>query len=390
MSLTKRFLFSLVSVALFFGALELILRLHDFAFYYNFNADLLGMPLLDLTRLRRVANPTVSFDPRVFWRFKPDQILSDPQVYRRPVVINNRGFRGTAFTAQKPDGVFRILCLGDSTTFGWSVADDETYPHELGILLNKRHPKGRFQVLNLGVTGYTSLQGRELFLGEAADYEPDLVLFAFGPNDRLPALRSDAEHLAAGTWKISSLQVALSRSQVYKLLRAGVIYLERRRQGLSLDSRTLLPRLKRKVSPEEFAANAAAVKQRAQELGADFILLNVDFPSLPMDHNYANLQQEAQTAGVPLSSAWRQWDTSQTAADLARELKVPLLDLRELFRQELDRRREGGGKLPDPEWSALMIDNGHPNAEGHRVIARSLVPLVESTARFQRYLEESP
>ena len=390
MSLRKRLCFSLLVTVLFFGGLEMVLRLHDFAFYYNFNADLLGLPLLDLSRLRRVANPTVTFDPRVFWRFKPNQLLSDPEVYRRPVLLNNLGFRGAGFTPQKPAGVFRIACLGDSATFGWSVGDDETYPYELEEFLEERHPGLHFQVLNLGVTGYTSLQGRELFLGEAAAFAPDLVLFAFGPNDRLPALQSDAEHLFAGTWKISPVQVFLSRFQVYKLLRAGVIYLERRRQGLSLDSRTILPRLKRKVSPEEFAENAAAVKRRADQLGAGFILLNVDFPSLPRDHNYSNLKQEAAKAGVSLPPAWSQWDTSQKAAAIARELEAPELDLRELFRHELSRRRAEGEKLPDPDWFALMIDNGHPNAEGHRLIAQALAPLVEATPQFQRYLEAAP
>ena len=390
MSFGKRVRFSLLAAFLFFGGVEGILRARDFAFYVNFNADLLGMPLLDLTRLRRVANPTVAFDPRVFWRFQPNQVLADPEVYRRPVRINNLGFRGDDFTPAKPAGSFRILCLGDSTTFGWSVGDRETYPEVLEQLLRERYPKRRFQVLNLGVTGYTSLQGRELFLTQAANFQPDLVLFAFGPNDRLPALKSDAEHLAAGTWRISPIQVCLSRLQVYNLVRSGAVYLIRRSQGLSLDPKTFLPHLKRKVQQAEFADNAAVVKRRCEELGAGFILLNVDFPALPMDHNFIALRQEAEKAAVTLPESFSFWDSSRVMETTAQGLGVPRIDLRELFTGELQRVRASGTSLPDPAWNYLMIDNGHPNARGHRLIAEAILARMEAAPAFQRFLERAP
>ena len=390
MSLRRRILFSIIAALLFFGGLEGVLRLHDFSFYVNFNADLLGLPLLDLTRLRRVANPTVTFDRRVFWRFKPNQVLADPEIYRRPVRLNNLGFRGADFTPKKPAATFRILCLGDSTTFGWSVADDETYPAQLERLLKEQHPGRNFQVLNLGGTGYTSLQGRELFLSSAAAYEPDLVVFAFGPNDRLPALQSDAEHLAAGTWQISPLQVQLSRLQVYKLLRAGVVYLERRRQGLSLDPKTFLPRLKRKVNQKEFAENAAAVEISAKASGAGFILIAVDFPSLPMDHVLVNLREQAEKAGVALPPEWTFWDTERVAGQTAGALNAPWLNLRDLFAGALEQARASGKKLPDPDWQYLMIDNGHPNDRGHRLIAEKLLGLIEAAPELRRFAGAAP
>ena len=388
MSLRRRILFSIIVAALFFGGLEGGLRLHDFSFYVNFNADLLGMPLLDLTRLRRIANRTVTHDRRVFWRFKPNQVLADPEVYRRPVRINNQGFRGADFALAKPAGTFRILCLGDSTTFGWSVADDETYPFQLEKLLRERYPGRPVQVLNLGVTGYTSLQGRELFRSE--NFRPDLVVFAFGPNDRLPALMSDAEHLAAGTWQISPLAAALSRLQVFKLLRAGVVYLERRRQGLSLDPKTFLPRLKRKVSQTEFAENAAAVGRGANALAAGFIVLNVDFPSLPRDHVYMNLREQAEKSGVALSPAWTFWDSEAVARQTADALHAPWLDLRGLFAGALKDAHASGENLPDPDWQYLMIDNGHPNARGHRLIAEELLGLIEAAPQFRRFAGTAP
>ena len=45
--------------------------------------------------------------------------------------INADGFRDRIRSRPKPDGVFRILALGDSVTFGYGVEEDETYPMRL-------------------------------------------------------------------------------------------------------------------------------------------------------------------------------------------------------------------------------------------------------------------
>ncbi|OGO13172.1 MAG: hypothetical protein A2Z66_13160 [Chloroflexi bacterium RBG_13_66_10] len=100
------------------------------------------------------------------------------------VRTNALGFRAPEFQARKAPGVFRILCLGDSSTFGMNVEAEDAYPQILNRLLKGSHP-GRFEVLNLGVPGYTSRQGLELIRQEALRFEPDLVIFAYGTNDRL-------------------------------------------------------------------------------------------------------------------------------------------------------------------------------------------------------------
>src|SRR6185503_18087472 len=55
-------------------------------------------------------------------------------------------------------GPVSILVLGDERTFGWGVADGETYPEQLEVWLRTRCPTcGR--VVNAGVPGYTTYQG---------------------------------------------------------------------------------------------------------------------------------------------------------------------------------------------------------------------------------------
>lgn len=76
-------------------------------------------------------------------------------------------------------GVIRIVCLGDSSTFGMNVEEADTYPRQLAALLDEAQP-GRFEVMNLGVPGYTSRQGLELLRREVLGLQPDVVTFAFG------------------------------------------------------------------------------------------------------------------------------------------------------------------------------------------------------------------
>ncbi len=366
----RKLTFALIVLVIFFGGLETILRAYDFPFYFNFSADLLGMPLLDLSKFRRVANNTVEFDQAVFWKFKPDQILDTKGIYRKPVRINHFGFRGPDFQLEKKPDTFRIICLGDSVTFGWSVGDSETYPAQLQSLLRIKYPGRTIEVINLGVTGYTSFQGKELFLAFAQKLKPDLIIFGFGPNDRLPALSSDQELYDSRAWQKNKLDLLLSHSQVYKLLKAGVIYLQRRTQGLSLNPRTFFHKLKRKVSLEEYQHNFETIKQECDRLGCKMILLNLDFPSLPLDPVTQSLEQMGKKYDAGLPANWREWNSLELNQKIAGPSRIPLLDLKSIFADHL-----GRGKTD--VWKSLMVDNGHPNQSGHRLIAENLAQRIE-------------
>ena len=50
---------------------------------------------------------------------------------------------------------FRILCLGDSHTYGWGVKRREAWPAQLEALLDPPGAPARFEVLNLGVRAAT-------------------------------------------------------------------------------------------------------------------------------------------------------------------------------------------------------------------------------------------
>ena len=88
-----------------------------------------------------------------------------------------RGAREVAF--EKPPGTLRIAVFGDSFTFGEEVSDDETFAHQLELLLPG------VEVLNFGVHGYGHDQ-ELLYLREALPlYHPDIVLVGHVTDDSM-------------------------------------------------------------------------------------------------------------------------------------------------------------------------------------------------------------
>lgn len=104
------------------------------------------------------------------------------------MTVNALGLRGQSLpvTVEKPPGLFRILGLGDSYTFGVGIRDEDTFLRRLENGLNAKAGAGRrFEVLNAGVQGYNTrdevlyLEKHWLEMGLA----PDLVLIVFCLND---------------------------------------------------------------------------------------------------------------------------------------------------------------------------------------------------------------
>jgi len=79
---------------------------------------------------------------------------------------------------------YRILCIGDSFTYGLGAAHDLDYPTQLARMLGSRYPEGKFQVMNRGRCSYNTTQIISDF--QAALREgtaPDLVILLGGGNN---------------------------------------------------------------------------------------------------------------------------------------------------------------------------------------------------------------
>jgi len=99
------------------------------------------------------------------------------------VKINSEGFRSPEFQKDKAENTFRIFVLGGSTTFGYGVLDNQTYPYYLQELYDNAALPFNIEVINTGWAGWGSLKEVNLIKERLLDFDPDLFIVYDGWND---------------------------------------------------------------------------------------------------------------------------------------------------------------------------------------------------------------
>jgi lysophospholipase L1-like esterase len=94
------------------------------------------------------------------------------------------GLRDREFDRKKPAGTFRIGIIGDSVTYGLACERGEAFAKQLEGLLRAGAAAGtRYEVLNLGVSGYNIGQIVEQLRTFGMSFGLDLVIYAYSLND---------------------------------------------------------------------------------------------------------------------------------------------------------------------------------------------------------------
>jgi len=75
----------------------------------------------------------------------------------------------------------RLVCLGDSVTFGWNQAYTKSYPFLLENRLKEQYPE--ILVVNSGVGGETVVDGLSRLDSDVFYFNPQVVIINFGLND---------------------------------------------------------------------------------------------------------------------------------------------------------------------------------------------------------------
>lgn len=144
----------------------------------------------------------IQTDVNLFWTLVPNlknrqvtetlaNVENTPSTYSYST--NELGFRSPPL---HPAGSrFRILAIGDSTTFGQHLADDETWPAQLQQILDPK--TNDIEVINAGVIGASSFQGLAFLHTRGLTLQPNLVIATFGFNDWGGAELSDRQRAAA-------------------------------------------------------------------------------------------------------------------------------------------------------------------------------------------------
>jgi len=106
------------------------------------------------------------------------------------ITFNSLGFRDKEFIRKAP-GVFRIVAIGDSFTFGEGVNLEDSYTKLLEHMLNQESNLKKYEVMNFGLPGLDTTKEVEIFFTHGLHYEPDLVLVGFVNNDDVNQTRID-------------------------------------------------------------------------------------------------------------------------------------------------------------------------------------------------------
>lgn len=117
------------------------------------------------------------YDAQLGWAHEPGQegIFETPQ-FRTVVRINEKGLRDREHSYKRQNDSKRILVLGDSFAWGYGVEEQQRFSQLL-------EPSLGVEVINAGVSGYSTDQELLWYRNEGIKYDADLVILVLAGND---------------------------------------------------------------------------------------------------------------------------------------------------------------------------------------------------------------
>jgi len=292
------------------------------------------------------------------------------------LVKNNRyGFRERNFDSPKPAGMYRIMVLGDSLTWGAGLAPEERYTAIAEHLLNKTFDDGKFEILNFGISGGPTIRERDILQKYKDIVDPDLIVVGFCLNDPQPrpqnysVERENLEKSAKGVF-VAQMQAFLRDIGLpYVAERLGqAFYNSAVESGVIPDFVTALQRTYEPLSDEwlDFVQALRDIKNISDELH----LPRPIFISLNQGIHSSDYENPGRGGLVPYLAWYHQ--AEKAAEDVGfltynHEYEIPRqIDNESLWVNKLD---------------------GHPSASLHRVygekLYRNVIEVIQSTPTIQ-------
>lgn len=301
-------------------------------------------------------------DPLLLWRLKPNL---DRAVWDFTVLSTNAKHLRSEHVGEtigpKQPGMTRIVCLGDSVTFGFRVPvvwpDKPTeydpswlpFPMLLEKELRTANPDRKIEVVTMAVPGYTSHQGLAWLRRDIDELQPDLLIASFGWNDASFSDVPDRDAIRTN-WYAVTLRRLIDSSQAFA---HAVHWLRAREAKAQQQKQTGQPivRPAARVSQREYLNNMIAIEDLARQRGASVIVIAAPYRDNDPNAPEADLMLQYRVA---LGTTMRQRG-------------IPFVELRELT-PEAYPSNEG--------WFGERI---HPNHMGHRLIASELLKVISAT-----------
>lgn len=267
----------------------------------------------------------------------------------------DRGWQeGTAAAPPLP-GVTRVICVGDSVTYGVSVAENEAWCARLGRGL------GRAEAFNFGMNGWDAEQVATLVESRLDAWQPDVLVWGAYVNDVFPTyllygLRTQ-DPVFVGT-DIPARARVLPESWSLFLVRNSALF--RRLQGAwyARSERSSGPAPPR---PGWYDAQVDRVAKWAAGNGTPLVVIAIP-PHAMTDPDTCPAQFPVPGLCDVSAAQYAQVTASLTRAG------IPYVD-------GLAAYRAGGQPHYHPNG---RLDPDHPNAAGHALLARAALPAVRA------------
>jgi lysophospholipase L1-like esterase len=283
-------------------------------------------------------------DAELEWKLKPNY-----QNEARGIYINSQGFKGEELL-EKEGKIYRIVALGDSTTFGVG----QGYPQILQQLLNQFKSQdcaSKFEVVNAGVEGYNSEQISLHFQRDVLPLKPDMILIYAGWND---LYGTDPENKDNQVRADSTFNRLLEYSFVLKAA-TKIVY------EFILPNFEIITAERRQLYatfvPDEFLTNYQRIVLLARQNNIQVVSLTLPSPLGAEDaaqyealFHYPHYTQDRQL----LTTLWRSYN--RAIVENARSQDIPLIDLAQAI------------ELLSGE-SQYFFDTLHFYEEGYRIVA---------------------
>ncbi len=96
---------------------------------------------------------------------------------------NSKGVRADSeIPYEKPDGVYRVVLLGDSFAMGYGVNLENTFIEKMKAKLGDQLSK-KIEIVNLAVSGFGTAEAMVMLENEGFKYQPDLVISTWHRSD---------------------------------------------------------------------------------------------------------------------------------------------------------------------------------------------------------------
>lgn len=229
-------------------------------------------------------------------------------------------FRRGMISSEKAPGVYRIITLGDSCTWGVLVGPNHTYSFLLEKMLQKHYgDKLKIEVLNGGVLGFSSLQMLRYLTHDLEPYNPDLVIVR-GNWDDSP-VGTDPYILEEENDSLTGLRALLAESKTYYLIKY-----------VTLKGKKNFFKKRDRISSSGGITNYHLMNDLATERGFDLLIVEYQF------------KHEDGTIFVAPDNQSYDWP-------------APYLKMQKAYNES--------GLTPNE----FLLDEVHPSVAGHRLIA---------------------